>query len=717
MVMIFAFVAFAIDLSYVSVVGTELQNAADSAALAAVMQIHEGEAAAVDEAVDTAVANHAGGSPAALTTSDIEFGRFDTTSRQFTPGGNNANAIRVTARVTDKPLFFAPIIGHDDFTMSRSAVAMVKPRDIVFCIDLSGSMNDDTEPAWATDAVNNKLANQPNGGNGNHYGWVNRNGQTSSSVGGGIMEDVYIDMGFGAFPGTLEYLGSPLGVPANNIAYAALTQDNGPLTATTIASRHRISNTDSEAVRKTKAYGWIMDNQLRRLMPAAKPVPDSTNARSVSYWTKYLDYVIEPRTVGSNPPSPPPPPAPPGPPAPPPPPKPPGPPPPPPPPKPPSGSIDLPRWFEFAALPSRRKPRDLGAVVDLSPVGAMQLMAQVPVAAVTLNGLPRNGSTLRVTLPPSHDGDRIDGFNNPNGSTFPSASISTLRNSYRNRLGYRTYVQFMMDWGRDRSPDDGNGTNADPRRGIKTQLSVLSPDCQYHSEATAGGTFMFPPAEQPTHAVRRAMIAAIHEVKVRNNSAPPAVADRVSIVTFDAISAYHAPRVVVPLTNDYAAAMEACTKLQALSDIGNSTATEHGLKLARQHLTSQNQGGAGRNYADKVLVLLTDGVPNVWDSSAATVSSYITANPGGNWYPTDYIWYNAALMQTSQFAFGRDSLYPVAVGLGADYGFMDRLARTAGTADNGGQSPRGSGNPAEYEEQLARIFRDIINQGAGKLVK
>jgi hypothetical protein len=292
-----------------------------------------------------------------------------------------------------------------------------------------------------------------------------------------------------------------------------------------------------------------------------------------------------------------------------------------------------------------------------------------------------------------------------------------MRASYRNRLGYRTYTQFMMDWGRDRSPDDANSTNAAPGRGNKTQLSALSPDCQYHPEVTAGGTFMFPPAEQPTHAVRRALIAAIQEVKLRNTNTPPAVADRVSIVTYDAISAYHAPRVVLSLTNDYAAAMDACTRLQALSDIGNSTATESGIKLAKQHIAATTHGGQGRTYSDKVMILLTDGVPNVWDSSATTIGNYIASNPGSNWYATGYDWYNSALMQTSQFATARDTLYPVAVGLGADYGFMDRMARIAGTADDNGQSPRGSDNPAEYEQQLQTIFKDIISRGAGKLVK
>ena len=49
--------------------------------------------------------------------------------------------------------------------------------------------------------------------------------------------------------------------------------------------------------------------------------------------------------------------------------------------------------------------------------------------------------------------------------------------------------------------------------------------------------------------------------------------------------------------------------------------------------------------------------------------------------------------------------------------YMDRLARLGGTADGGGQSPRGSGNPAEYEQRLSDIFRDIITTPQVRLVQ
>jgi hypothetical protein len=62
-------------------------------------------------------------------------------------------------------------------------------------------------------------------------------------------------------------------------------------------------------------------------------------------------------------------------------------------------------------------------------------------------------------------------------------------------------------------------------------------------------------------------------------------------------------------------------------------------------------------------------------------------------------------------------VFPVGVGLGTDYDFMDRLARSGGTADDGGQSPRGSGNPAEYEQRLTDIFEEIITNPQVRLVQ
>ena len=74
-------------------------------------------------------------------------------------------------------------------------------------------------------------------------------------------------------------------------------------------------------------------------------------------------------------------------------------------------------------------------------------------------------------------------------------------------------------------------------------------------------------------------------------------------------------------------------------------------------------------------------------------------------------------MQTSMMQGNNWYLYPVGIGLGCDYDFMDRMARMGATANSSGQSPRGSGNPADYEAVLTEIFQNIITNPKLRLVQ
>lgn len=688
LIVIFALTAFVVDAGYMSVTATQLQNAADAAALAGIQVLPEGKTIAIAEVQSTALANNVSGTAVSIATTDIEFGKFDVTTRTFTPNDPLVNALRVTARLKDQPYLFAPVMGFQKYTQSRSAVAMLNPRDIAFVVDLSGSMNDDTETCWATDAIDAKYDD------------------TICNLGRDKAQALYNDLGFGSFPGKYELIGKPLGMDDTWYAFAEMTKDNGVLTSGSISAAYRILNTDSEAVRKKKGYKWIIDNQLAKLMPNAKPAPNSSNPDNYAFWEKYLDYVLIQAWVGEWDDTPPPddgeggggdyePP-------------------PPPPPYPPSGAIPLQRGFENIAH-RRDFPRVLGSLADASTLGAARiLLAPQAVAAIQRTpGLPRRGSYESFYVPEEKDYDSILGFNNPNGSIYPDA-WSTW--GWVNQVGYVTYTQFLLDWGRDRSPLLENDANVYLSGSFRTQLSAASPFCPMHNESTAGGTFSFPPSEQPMHAVRRAMIAAIEEVRAKNVGLAPGVGDRVSIITFDAADESHAPEVRLSLTENFANAKTSCTTMQALSDIGNSTATEHGLSLAREHLKPVAQGGAGRTFTTKVIVLCTDGVPNVWESDADSINTYIAGHADSDYYGPDYPWYNGALTQVAQAEVERTRTYSVGMGLGADFNFLDRMARIAET-DEGGLSPRGASDPSDYESQLTNIFKKIINSRGGRLVK
>lgn len=693
LVAVFAFVAFTVDIGHMAVVRTQLQGAADAAALGSAQDIPSGGPVVRNSAKSLGALNSAAGEAVAIADADVELGFYDFAAKTFIVNPSAPNAVRVTARVTDKKLFFAPILGTDSFDMSASCIGMLNPRDVVFVVDLSGSMNDDTEPCWATEALTEKYT--PLG---------------YPTVANDLMQVIYTDLGFGSFPGNTEYLAASLGIAENDYAYAELTKDDGVLTGTGVAATYRILNTDDEPTRKQKAYRWIIDYQIATVMPNAKPTPDSTT--NFAYWEKYIDYICDGAYVGEPPPptgggggTTSPPTTPPG----------------------PTGPTPPPTigFFQRHSLDSVLKPALFASAYGrrsfLSSASSSLMFSPGPLAS-SYPGCPRRGGYTYMYLP-QLDSDRIHRFNNPNTASFPTGTVPW---GWRNWIGYRTYVQFMMDWGRERSPEFANSGNSNPALTGKTPLSVLSPDCPFHEEDTAGGKFMFPPRSQPMHSVRRALIAGINLIRNRNALVAGGSGDRVSIVTFDGRDGWHAPQIVLPLTDDYQAAMTACTTLQAAGDIGATTSTESGVDLARTHLLAKTTisnpaddptGPQGRKFTSKVIVLLTDGMPNSWDMEQTVLDDYISSNGNANFYPTGYDWFNSVLAQTQQFYKDqRGKLYSVGMGLGTDYDFMDRIARIAST-DSNGLSPRGTGNPAQYEQQLINTLESIINSPGSRMVE
>jgi hypothetical protein len=583
-------VAFGVDIGYIVLVRAQLQNAVDSAAMAAVPAMIDDVDGVYNAANEYAAKHWAGGQYVALETSDVEIGTWDVEAGTFTPsGGNSGNAVRVTGRRLNVPLFFGAVLGRKSFDAEAQAVAMSNPRDICFVVDLSGSMNDDTEPVWVTSHIDSTYAAE--------YG----------NVGSDLMQDVYEDFNFGTYPGTLEYLGATLSVPEGSGAYATMTANGGQLAQASIPVAYRILNTDNEATRKHKCYSWIMDTRLTAIMPNALPAIDSTNTTSYNYWERYIDYVIRQSSAGSR-----------------------------------------------GTIPS---------IVN---------------------------STYRVT-----------GLNNPNGSSYPDIP-DDAPNSSRNYFGYKTYVSFMMDLGRDVTA-----------AGTYTPLSLSSTDCPLHTESVGDDSFSFPPREQPTHASRRSMIAAMQVVEEMNTGiANTNVRDWVSVITFDKTSP--GPVVAQALTGEYDDAKEACASLQAVGDNAASTATESGLIAAHDHITD-----FGRANTGKVVVLLTDGVPNLYSSSGSDISSYMSANSSSNFYSSGSSnnAKNAPLMQADIMRAGGYYLYSVGLGLGTDYDFMDRMARMGDTANDDGETFRGSGNPTDYEAVLTDIFEQIIRSPKARLVK
>jgi len=148
--------ALAIDTGLMYSARQELQSAADSAALAAASQLGA-SANALDQAqVEAAVfanLNRVAGDNADLMQSDVVFGHavLSGDRYQFQPNTQPYDAVQVRLRrdptVSDGPvsLLFGRALGVEGADMQASAIAMLVPRDISLVIDLSGSMNDDSE--------------------------------------------------------------------------------------------------------------------------------------------------------------------------------------------------------------------------------------------------------------------------------------------------------------------------------------------------------------------------------------------------------------------------------------------------------------------------------------------------------------------------------------------------------------------------------------------
>ena len=155
------FAAMAVDVGMLYSAKSELQRTADACAMAAAKgMITDGtvsaETNARNTAVDFATRNTVLGAPVGLSpTQDIELGTatLNTGTGQwvFAPSSGGYNAVRVTVRRTaNSPsgaigLNFSKIFGKSSQDVQARATAMLIPRDIAVVVDLSGSMNWDSQ--------------------------------------------------------------------------------------------------------------------------------------------------------------------------------------------------------------------------------------------------------------------------------------------------------------------------------------------------------------------------------------------------------------------------------------------------------------------------------------------------------------------------------------------------------------------------------------------
>ena len=147
-VIVFGFVAFVVDVGQIALVKSQLQTAADGAALAAVQELSDplvSEASGLElllalaksrqAAMDVASANPNGElSGTSLGPLDVLIGNYalnqQTGQWEFQLGGSPFNAAKVFARRTGAQgtalrLSFAPAIGHQNANVNESAIAAI----------------------------------------------------------------------------------------------------------------------------------------------------------------------------------------------------------------------------------------------------------------------------------------------------------------------------------------------------------------------------------------------------------------------------------------------------------------------------------------------------------------------------------------------------------------------------------------------------------------
>lgn len=137
MLFLLGVIAFAIDFGMIVLARTDLQVAADSAALAGAAVIADGEIASQSTAEQFAEANQVFDKMVQLTPGeDVELGSWDSKAYTFTvltgTNVNQANAVRVTCRVSAAransiPLFFGRVFGANIADLSAQAIAFASP--------------------------------------------------------------------------------------------------------------------------------------------------------------------------------------------------------------------------------------------------------------------------------------------------------------------------------------------------------------------------------------------------------------------------------------------------------------------------------------------------------------------------------------------------------------------------------------------------------------
>lgn len=142
------FAAFAVDIGLIRVAKNELQAATDSGAkagadLLSVLNDNISQEAIIEKALEF-VNKHTIYGKTKPQNVTVDLGDWDNVAKVFTVDNESPTAVRVRSEYQGKH-YLARIINKDNYKVTAESIAVKLPRDIVFSVDISESMNDDSE--------------------------------------------------------------------------------------------------------------------------------------------------------------------------------------------------------------------------------------------------------------------------------------------------------------------------------------------------------------------------------------------------------------------------------------------------------------------------------------------------------------------------------------------------------------------------------------------
>jgi len=161
MIVMMAMMAFSIDVGYKYTMQAQLQRSVDAATLAGAGTLIDGEDAAIEKVHEYLVLNPVGTQWKVYNNQgveenvahfkthyesglDISLGEWDEASKSVVPA-DTPSTVKVRMQYDNMPFFFGHLLGQGTFSIAAESAASYQPRDIMLVLDLSGSMNDDSE--------------------------------------------------------------------------------------------------------------------------------------------------------------------------------------------------------------------------------------------------------------------------------------------------------------------------------------------------------------------------------------------------------------------------------------------------------------------------------------------------------------------------------------------------------------------------------------------